>query len=423
MFAIILFTIYLILEIAVFITSIRTKNNHILSALFIRIFYLLLTLILFFFNLISWSFRYYAIFIVLFLSVIVSLLRYGHSKKAISNYSIKSSSIRFTTHLLILSLCMLPLSLFPEYDELPTLGIYAFESKLVYLEDDTRQETFSNDDTFRQVGIQVWYPVNYSETFPLIIYSHGGISTPTSNESLFRELASQGYVVFSLNHPYHSIFSKTKGGKSMIIDSSYMKELNSEDATSDPKTSFELYQKWMNIRTQDINFVIDFVKNETQENPLSSLISMVDKENIAVIGHSLGGSAALCVGRQRDDIKAVIALESPYMCDILGVDEQGFVFEQNIYPIPVLNIYSDSTWDHLSSWPQYKQNHTFLSEISSDIENVHMSGAGHFSLTDLSLLSPLLTRTLDGFESSKDHKEILESINMICLEFLDKHLK
>jgi pimeloyl-ACP methyl ester carboxylesterase len=150
---------------------------------------------------------------------------------------------------------------------------------------------------------------------------------------------------------------------------------------------------------------------------------MVDKENIAVIGHSLGGSAALCMGRQRDDIKAVIALESPYMCDILGVDEQGFVFEQNIYPIPVLNIYSDSTWDHLSSWPQYKQNHAFLSEISSDIENVHMSGAGHFSLTDLSLLSPLLTRTLDGFESTKDYKEILESINMICLEFLDKHLK
>ncbi len=40
---------------------------------------------------------------------------------------------------------------------------------------------------------------------------------------------------------------------------------------------------------------------------------------IGVMGHSLGGSAALCIGRQRPDVQAVLALESPFMCDIEGV--------------------------------------------------------------------------------------------------------
>jgi hypothetical protein len=111
------------------------------------------------------------------------------------------------------------------------------------------------------------------------------------------------------------------------------------------------------------------------------------------------------------------------MCDIIGVDNNNFLFDETIYPIPVLNIYSDSSWDNLSVWPQYKQNYRYLNDSNFVGFNHRIDGVGHFSLTDLSLSSPLLTRMLNGFQTSYEPKEVLEEINLYSLEFLDNHLK
>jgi len=37
------------------------------------------------------------------------------------------------------------------------------------------------------------------------------------------------------------------------------------------------------------------------------------------------------------------------MCDIIGVEDGEFVWNEDTYPIPVLNIYSDSSWSHLDT--------------------------------------------------------------------------
>lgn len=44
-----------------------------------------------------------------------------------------------------------------------------------------------------------------------------------------------------------------------MIDWDYMQELLSEDPQSDNQQSFEYYQKWMKIGTDNINFVIDYI--------------------------------------------------------------------------------------------------------------------------------------------------------------------
>lgn len=84
-------------------------------------------------------------------------------------------------------------------------------------------------------------------------------------------------------------------------------------------------------------------------------------ERMAGMGHSLGGSAALTMPRQRNDIAAVIALESPFLYDIVGVENNEFVWLDEAYPVPVLNIYSDASWNHLSEWTQYARNDELLS--------------------------------------------------------------
>ncbi len=149
----------------------------------------------------------------------------------------------------------------------------------------------------------------------------------------------------------------------------------------------------------------------------------MDTSKIGVMGHSLGGSAALGIGRMRNDVSAVIALESPFMCDIEAVKNGEFVFKNEIYPVPMLNVYSDSSWSNLAQWPQYAENYALLSGANSTAFNVHMSGVGHFTLTDLALASPLLTRIFNGKKSTTSTEYCLKTINKICLEFFDSYLK
>jgi hypothetical protein len=84
----------------------------------------------------------------------------------------------------------------------------------------------------------------------------------------------------------------------------------------------------------------------------------------------------------------VIALESPFFHDIIGVENGEFLWLDKAYPVPVLNIYSDSSWSHLSEWPQYARNAALLTDAPETAVSLHLPGAGHFSLTDLALTSP-----------------------------------
>jgi hypothetical protein len=125
----------------------------------------------------------------------------------------------------------------------------------------------------------------------------------------------------------------------------------------------------------------------------------------------------------RKDVGAVIALESPFLFDILNVKNGEFVFTNEAYPVPVLNVYSDSAWGSLAVWPQYAENYKMLSQSGAEAFNVYIEGAGHFTLTDLALTSPILADFLNGFKASADTEYCLRTVNKVCLEFFDAYLK
>lgn len=153
------------------------------------------------------------------------------------------------------------------------------------------------------------------------------------------------------------------------------------------------------------------------------MYALVEGAHIGLIGHSLGGSAALGIPRQRDDIEAVIALESPFLYDIVGVKNGKFIWLDEIYPVPVLNIYSDSSWDNLADWVQYERNYEFIFDTPENVFNLYLPGRGHFSLTNLSLSSPLLVRFLEGGKSTQQSREYLAAVHKACLAFFDSYLK
>ncbi|MPW26343.1 hypothetical protein GC105_11140 [Alkalibaculum sp. M08DMB] len=311
--------------------------------------------------------------------------------------------------------------LFPGLSAIKTTGPFSFDSVVVQINDNSRLEAFLNDGSIRKLSLKVYYPTDKSierNSCPLVVFSHGGISVKTSNASLFEELASHGFVVASIAHPYHALYASIDG-KKVWIDRDYFQELNMEDSNKDIANSYMLYKKWMGIRMADINQVINTIIAETRQ-PGNSFYSLINPQNIGLAGHSLGGAAVLGTARMRDDISAVIALEAPYMYDITGYSEDEFTWNTEPYKSAVMNVYSDTGYMLIGNDNKYAQNANYLYNNGKAI-NYHIPGSNHFTLTDLVRTSPALCKMLGG-NYSKPGYETLEFINEISLEFLSQYM-
>ena len=135
--------------------------------------------------------------------------------------------------------------------------------------DKSRIETFTNTGENRKVNVEFWYPKDADGKYPLVVFSHGIFGIKTSNTSTFMELASNGYVVCSIDHPYHSLFTIDTNGHRTIIDTSFLQEyMNVSNGKYDEATIFKLEQKWMQLRTADINFVLDTILAQAKDGRL-----------------------------------------------------------------------------------------------------------------------------------------------------------
>lgn len=422
---IIIFLCLAIIEITFATFCIITKSKHTKERSIIRIASFIVFIVILLFSVIEWSPLYYLLMTYLSIFAIIGISKIIRGDLDNSNYSTTKLVFKTLGFLILIFIVAIPVILFPQYKiEIETTGNYSVLTKNYTYIDENRIESYVDDGENRKLNIQLWYPDNKYDTYPLIVFSHGSLGVKSSNESLYRELASHGYVVCSIDHTYQCFFTIDNRGSITFIDLGYIQELSNEDSQADPQNSYELYMKWMGIRMGDIDFIIDNIKKKAEENDGDKVYSLVDTKRIGVMGHSLGGSAALGMGRVRDDISAVIALEAPFMYDIEGVEEGLFVFNDDIYPLPLLNIYSESSQDVLVKRPQYAANYKILSDYNEESYNIFLSGTGHLGLTDFALTSPILTNFIDRGKSSPDNAvSILKIINKECLEFFNKYLK
>ena len=158
----------------------------------------------------------------------------------------------------VVLLALSPALIFPQYKPLETTGSYGVETVAYTYADESRIETYSAAGGPRKLTVQYWYPAGADGKYPLIVFSHGSFGVKSSNLSLYRELASHGYVVCSIDHTYQCLFTTDTDGKTSLLDRGFMCEVLAEDAESDKVQSYEYYRKWMGTRTGDIDFVILF---------------------------------------------------------------------------------------------------------------------------------------------------------------------
>jgi dienelactone hydrolase len=421
----IIFLMAVIVEIVFAAFCISKKSNHVKERSMIRIASFIGFALIAVLPIIDWGPRYYALASLLLVLAISGTKALAQEKGDRSKFEAGRVVLRAIGMSVLIFAVTLPAIIFPQNKAVvAATGEYQVLTQTYTYTDNNRVESYNDTGDNRKLNVQLWYPDSLDEMVPLIVFSHGGLGVKSSNESLYNELASHGYVVCSIDHTYQSFYSTGENGDTTWIDLGYMRELVAEDSHSDIEQSYEYYQKWMKIRTDDINFVIDHIIAEAENSNADLAYKLVDTAKIGVMGHSLGGSAALGIGRIRADVNAVIALESPFMCDIEGVEDEQFVFTDKIYPVPVLNVYSESSWGILGERPQYAANYRMLSHTDATTFNVYISGVGHLALTDFALTSPFLTSILDGEKlTTEEAINCLKTINKVCLEFFNSYLK
>jgi dienelactone hydrolase len=285
-------------------------------------------------SVIEWSFRWVLLAaILLILTVIggVSLVRKKGDKKEYKAGRIVFKAIAMW---LIVVIAVTPTLIFPQYKLPKVTGKYEVKTAVYTYTDNSRIETFSHTGEKRKVTVEFWYPADAHGRYPLVVFSHGSFGIRTSNTSTFRELASNGYIVCSIDHPYHSLYTIDTDGKITMVDRSFIQEVSDvNNGVYDEETKFKLEQKWLKLRTDDMNFVLDTIIKHAKDSGADSVYQLINTGKIGLIGHSLGGAASAQLGRERSDIDAVINLDGDLLGEEIGIVDGKPVINSKIYPI------------------------------------------------------------------------------------------
>ncbi|RFB12709.1 acetylhydrolase [Bacillus sp. HNG] len=418
-----------VIEIGLAVHSILTKSSQKRIRNWVRISAFIIFVV--FVTIINWSFRWIPLTAILFIFGVISTISIVRNKQE-KKYRPVGNIVKAVGVWVLVAVALLPAIIFPQHKAVAVSGDYDVKTKLFTFTDDNRIETFAESDGNREVNIEIWYPKNAEGKYPLIVFSHGAYGIKASNTSTFQNLASNGYVVVSIDHPYHSLYTKDASGKITMVDSSFMQEVEDvNNGVYDEGTVFNLEQKWLQLRTDDINFVIDTIKQKADDDNSDELYQLIDTTEIGLIGHSLGGAAAAKLGRDRNDITAVINLDADLLGEVLGVENGKPVINKDIYPVPLLSIYTDTMKNLMANVtdPELVVPQQYISETAPDAYEVYIKGTNHLSLTDLPLVSPLLVKMMNspvekGTNShASDKYKVLETMNEIVLEFFNSYLK
>ncbi len=421
-----------VIEIVLAVCCIATKSSQKRIRSWVRIGAFAIFVILTLATIIEWSFRWYLLAVILFIWATigsVSLIRKKRDKKEYRAVRIMYKAIVMW---LIAVIAVTPALIFPQFKLPKATGEHKVNTVVYTYTDNNRIETFSNTGKNRRVTVEFWYPADAHGRYPLVVFSHGAFGIRASNTSTFSELASNGYIVCSIDHPYHSLYTKDTDGNFTTADRSFMKEIiDVNNGVYDNKTAYQIEQKWLKLRTDDMNFVIGTIIENTKDNGTEKVYQLIDTGKIGLIGHSLGGAASAQLGRERKDIAAVVNLDADLLGEEVDFVEGKPVINHEIYPVPLLSIYSDTMKKLMASVtdPDTVIPQKLISATAPDAYEVYIAGTNHMSLTDLPLVSPFFVNMIngsikkagDGHEADKHY--VIDTMNRIVLEFFNCYIK
>lgn len=312
---------------------------------------------------------------------------------------------------------LLPLPVFPE----PS-GPHAVGTTVMEWTDADRPETATaTDDDRRSVVVQLWYPATSSppgveramymgrseeeativldgvadylgvprfvladlarvrshavpdapvvdggQRFPVVLFSPGLGGTRTQNTAWAEDLASRGYVVAGLDHPYDTAAT--------VVDGRAIR--TQVAATGDDDMDRRAAEQRTVVRAEDLRFVLTQLGRLDRGEIPGPLSGRLDTDRAAATGHSLGGAAALLAVR-----------DAPF---VAAIDIDGFphAVDPRPYDQPALGITSRASAVDDDGYVDALDRSLELSSATS--YRLDVPNTAHLTFTDAPLFAPPL---------------------------------
>ncbi|KAH8593572.1 Alpha/Beta hydrolase protein [Bisporella sp. PMI_857] len=246
--------------------------------------------------------------------------------------------------------------------------------------------------------------------FPLLLFSPGQATTRHYYNAIAQAVASSGYIVITIDHPYDADIVEFLDG-TLVYATSFIDSDNYTVLLQDPKLTLAVA-----TRRDDAIFVLDELNKESVSRTLIPGVRFKSNQ-VGMFGHSLGGatSAAAMIKDQR--IAGGINLDG-------GFFGPGYIQKDISRPFLLFshtghNQTSDPTWayvwKHLRGWKR---------ELS-------LKGSQHYTFSDLPLLVHLLglgngsdiPAAVEGMVGSLDGKRSFDIVTKFVGAFYDFVLK
>ncbi|MCR5398166.1 MAG: hypothetical protein K6E68_01380 [Lachnospiraceae bacterium] len=392
------------------------------------------------------SFRFKGLMLILMIRIVIAGITALIQRK--SNTGKKRIMIVFSAvfSMILITFSLIPAFIFADYHGREVTGEYSVGEAQAILIDHSRTEKFESDGSYREVPVHFYYPADCTtegneqgaHTMPLVIFSHGAFGYYQSNASTYMELASHGYVVISLDHPYHSFFTKDSDGKLITVDPKFLQTASEVGGDANPyseEETFDITSEWIDLRIKDENFVLDTIEDTVKNGfsdswcftaepaeKIENITDLVDIDKIGLMGHSLGGATAVTVGR-RDDVKAVIDLDGTMLGEQTGVEDGNPIVNEEPYTTPILCINNEE--HQIEALKTERSSYSYANNVilNSAKEGyvTYFVGSGHMNYTDLPLFAPGLAEKLGT--GDVDPARCIDQVNAIVLSFFDTYLK
>ena len=141
------------------------------------------------------------------------------------------------------------------------------------------------------------------ERFPVVLFSPGLQGIRQQNTAWATELASHGYVVAALDHPYDS---------AVVVRTDSTTVRSTVTASGDDVEDQRRADGWTATRAADLRFVLtQLTAMDRGRLPANSarLAGRLDLGRVAVAGHSLGGAAAVQAAALDDRFRSAIDID------------------------------------------------------------------------------------------------------------------
>jgi Predicted dienelactone hydrolase len=270
-----------------------------------------------------------------------------------------------------------------------------------------------------------------SEPFPVLLFSHGYGGILDQNTVQMEQLASRGYVLFSIAHPYDSAAvaypdkrlvkaSEKLGAKSskaelaqlnvriraLLDEARSATSLEAEQALV--RTLFDLTSAQLGSSlptwVEDTGFVLSQLELVEAGKGDSPFAGRLDLDRVGVFGHSFGGATAgeCCLLDPR--FKAGLNLDGLQYGSVMGRSiRQPFMYFS-------------------SRGPEYERmNAAIYASHSGPLYHIAVPAAEHYDFTDFSLVLRFLR--LPGLKGGIEGARMESIVNGYVAAFFDKELK